>query len=110
MTGQRRPTATEAQWQSTVIDYARLRGWRIHHQRPARTADDRWRSAITGHAGWPDLAMARTGRLVVAELKSERGKPTADQDTWLRLLRSAPGVEVYLWQPSDWPEVEAVLK
>lgn len=109
MTGRRRLRETETQFQAAVVDLAKVRGWRIHHQRPARTEDDGWRSAIIGHKGWPDLALARTGRLVIAELKSERGQPTPDQEAWLELLRTVPGVEVFVWRPSEWPEVERTL-
>ena len=34
---QLRDAATEDEWKDTVIDYATLRGWLVHHDRPART-------------------------------------------------------------------------
>jgi hypothetical protein len=48
-------------------------------------------------------------RVLVVELKSERGKPTAEQRRWLDALEAA-GAEHYLWRPSSWPEVERVLR
>lgn len=118
MTG-RRVTAsqlrqTEAQWQTVVVDYARLRGWLLHHGRPLRTVDGEWRTAITGDRGFPDLVMVRRERLVVAELKSETGRAGPGQAAWavgFQLVAAASGgaVEFHHWRPSAWPEVERVL-
>lgn len=105
----RRPAMSEADFLALVIDYARLRGWRLTHSRPARTADG-WRTAITGDAGFPDLLLVRPPRLVFAELKSSTGRATPDQKHWLMLLGQVPGVEVFQWRPGDFGEVEEVLR
>jgi hypothetical protein len=91
----------ERDFQAAVVELARLSGWRCYH-----TYDSR-RSAH----GFPDLVLVRDGRLLFAELKSERGRVTADQRAWLSLLEGCPGVEVYVWRPlaSSWPEIERVL-
>lgn len=60
--------------------------------------------------GFPDLVLCKPGRLLFIELKSATGKVTEDQMRWLELLkRSVPGVEVYLWRPSDWPSIATIL-
>lgn len=100
---------TEADLQAKVIDLARLRGWRIHAERAARTATG-WRTPIQGHAGFPDLVLARRGRLLIAELKSQRGRLEGHQEEWLDELRSVAGVEVHVWRPSDWPDIERTLR
>lgn len=46
---------------------------------------------------------------VFAELKAEAGKLSAWQETWLQGLR-ATGAEAYCWRPSDWAELEGVLR
>lgn len=92
---------TEAELQVAVIDLARLRGWLVHHTRPARLSSGGWRTPIQGHAGYPDLTMARGGRLVFAELKSQRGRLTPDQAVWINELNGTVA-EVYVWRPSDW--------
>jgi hypothetical protein len=98
---------TEADWQDQVIDYAHLKGWRVAHFRPARTAHG-WRTPVTADgAGFPDLVCVRE-RVVIAELKSEKGKITAEQARWIGALVKARA-EVYVWRPSDWPQVERVL-
>jgi hypothetical protein len=60
--------------------------------------------------GFPDLVCVKPGRLIFAELKSQRGKLTTEQQTWLSLLaRSIPGVEVHTWRPDDLPTIVAIL-
>ena len=100
---------TEAQWQGRVLDLAKLCGWRVAHFRPARTAAG-WRTPVEADGvGYPDLTMVREGRLIVAELKSEAGRVTPEQRQWLAELSSVPGLEVFLWRPSDWPDVQRLL-
>ena len=99
---------SEKEFQRSVIEYARMMGWRIHHTRPALTQSGRWITPVQGDVGFPDLVLCRPPRLIFAELKSERGKPSTDQMEWLDALRAC-GVEVYLWRPSDWETVVDVL-
>jgi len=103
------PTAvTEADWSRRVIETALLFGWRVAHFRPARTAKG-WRTAMSGHAGYPDLTLLRRGRLILAELKAGRGVPTPDQSEWLREFGLVGGVEAYVWRPEMWQEVYLAL-
>lgn len=90
---------TERSFMAQVIRYAELMGWRAYH-----TFDSR-RSA----AGFPDCVFVRRPRCVFIETKAERGRLTDDQRAWLAELRAC-GQEVYLFRPSDWREVEEVLK
>lgn len=83
-----------------MVDLARLLGWAVY-----RT----WIS-IRSPAGFPDLILARPGRpLILAELKSDRGRLTPAQEAWLDLLKQVPGVEVYVWRPADLEAIAAVL-
>ncbi len=99
---------TEAQFQDTVTEYATLRGWRWTHFRPAKT-DKGWRTPLQGSRGFPDLVLVRGLRLIFAEVKSERGILSADQKEWQDDLELVPEIEYYLWRPSDWDKIEAVL-
>jgi hypothetical protein len=54
------------------------------------------------------LIHERRGLVVVAELKSEKGRVPPEQKRWLKAFRAA-GVPAYLWRPSDWAEVCEVL-
>ena len=89
---------SEKEWQATVVEYATLHGWLAYH-----TYDSR-RSV----PGFPDLVMVRPGRLVFAELKSEKGKIQESQQEWIDTLALA-GQKCHVWRPSDWSTVEKVL-
>ena len=80
------------------IDLARLLGWRVHHCRPAMSRSGKWATHIQGDPGFPDLVLAKEGRVLFVELKSQRGKTTDDQESWLFDLDEQAGV----WRPSDW--------
>lgn len=97
---------TEGQFLDQVQALAKLLHWEfIYHVHYSH------RSAY----GWPDLVLGRIeadghGRLVVAELKSEKGKLTGPQERWLGFWRTISGAEVFVWRPSDWPQIEEVLQ
>lgn len=91
-------TITEAELQTMVIRTAGLYGWRCHHSRAAQNRNGKWSTALQGDIGLPDLVLARDGQVLLVELKSGTGKPTADQDLWLE----AAGNHGRLWRPSDW--------
>jgi len=90
----------EKDFLQAVRDYARLMGWTDYHT---------WRS-IHSPAGFPDLVLVRPPRLLFVELKVGRNRLTPAQEQWLNLLRRCAGAEVYLWTPSDWTEIERVLR
>ena len=102
---------TEKDFQRTVVEYAQALGYLVYHQ-----VDMGRKDPETGRVsysrrigpGFPDLVIAGHGRVIFAELKSEKGKLTEDQKAWQEVLyRDA---EWYLWRPSDWPEIEFNLK
>lgn len=114
---------SEAAFQDKVITLARLRGWVVHHCRPCRT-EKGWRTAITGNAGFPDLVLAREGHVIVAELKSARGRLSDAQAYWLAQLsntdpdewqtgdltiRFLPALTVAVWRISDLKNIAEVL-
>ena len=90
---------TEADFQNTVIELAELHRWLVYHTHDSR------RSA----PGFPDLTMVRDGKLVFAELKTEQGLLTDDQWNWVEELRQARQL-MYVWRPSDWREIEEILR
>lgn len=101
---------SERAFQAAVLEVARLQGWRVFH------AHDSRRQIKPGvhvgdrdAAGFPDLVLCRPPRLVVAELKAEKGRLQGRQREWLELLVHVPGVESYLWRPSNWDDLVKVL-
>ncbi len=95
-------SATEAEFQTLVIDYAHLMKWRVAHFRPAQTGKG-WRTAMEGDPGFPDLVLARDGVVILAELKSEKGQLSASQLQWSIVA------DALVWRPSDWPEIQKLL-
>ena len=94
---------SEKRFSQRVFDLARLCGWlaaRYPTFRPTGTTP-----------GFPDLVLVHHGwgRLIFAELKMPKGRLSAAQDGWLAALRAVPGVEVYVWYPSDWDAIEMKL-
>ena len=92
------PPISEKQWMAQVVELAGILGWETYHA---------WLS-IHSPRGWPDLVLCRPPRLVLAELKAERGQVSEAQDHWLTLLAEC-GVEVHVWRPSDLPAVRDAL-
>jgi len=94
------PAITEREFLRQVAELARLYRWRVYHP---------WLS-IRSDRGWPDVAMVRPPRLVLAELKTARGKVSPHQAEWLDLLGACPGVEVFLWRPDDIQRIAEILR
>lgn len=98
----------EADFQKQVVEIAHYYGWIVHHSRPAMLPGGKW--ATHGiDSGFPDLVLAHKERGVIfAELKSEKGRVSESQMTWLEALR--PNAKVHLWRPSQLSEVIKTLK
>lgn len=92
---------TEQQLLDAVIELAGWYGYLIHHDRPARTTTG-WTTAIQGHRGFPDLLLAhpKTGTIITAELKSEKGRVTPEQQQWLDTLKHT--IRTFTWRPEHW--------
>ncbi len=92
---------SETEFQSQVIDLAHIHGYRHMH---VRRTIGRHRQWVTGTStiGWPDLTLWAPlhHRIMFAELKTETGKLSADQELVLTELVSA-GAHVHLWRPSQ---------
>ena len=96
-----RPENTEKAWLAQVRYLAKTLGWQFWHP---------WLTIYSAR-GWPDVALVRPPRLIFAELKTEKGKVSPEQQEWLDLLRSVGGnVEVYVWRASDFDEVVRILR
>lgn len=96
---------SEADWVTRIIDTAHLYGWLVTHFRPART-ERGWRTAVQGDTGFVDLVLAKAGRVLHVEAKTDTGKVRPDQLTWAMAL----GPTYRLWRPRDWDQVLAELR
>lgn len=99
---------TEAAFQKRVIEYAMRCGWWVAHF-PRANPEGRWRTPVSANAkGYVDCTLVRGPALIFAELKAEKGRLRPEQKVWIEKLM-ATGNEVYVWRPSDWPEIERRL-
>jgi hypothetical protein len=85
---------TETELQSAIEDLCKWLGVRYYHT---------W-SAKNSVAGWPDMALVtRDGRFLLRELKTDKGKLSAAQKSWIGDLRRC-GLDADIWRPCDWPD------
>jgi hypothetical protein len=83
---------SEEEWQGIVLKLAGLYGWALTYH-----THDSTRS----NPGWPDLVLHRPpGELLIVELKTDTGRVSKAQQTWLAAL-ACSGVETAVWRPRD---------
>lgn len=106
-------TISERDFQAQLVEWARSFGWRVHGERAAQFRDGRWGTHIQGDVGWVDLVLVRGPRLIFAELKVGKNKPTPQQYAWHQALFDAragsPHIEVHVWRPEQWSEILVTL-
>ena len=104
----------EVDFHATVAGMMKAFGWNlIYHTHNSERSE----------SGFPDLFAIKSGkypRMLIAELKREKGQPTPEQHQWLQELQAFHcqgwipdrgfSVEVYLWRPSDLDDIERILK
>ena len=104
---------SEKDFLAQVVDYARLKGWMVAHFYDSR------RSIGAGFPDlvlckewfkWEDIANYGSATLCFLELKREKGKPTQAQQEWLDILSKVPSVIAKCVHPSEWQEIEDILK
>jgi hypothetical protein len=95
--------ATEAECQTTIIETARLAGWKVAAFRPAQTRHG-WRTAVQGDgAGWPDLALFHpaTRRTMFVELKRHPYKLQPEQAAWGETLIACGHIWRVVYVPDE---------
>jgi len=93
---------TEAELQKRITDLCDWLALKWHHETDSRKSKK----------GFPDLVICGVRGIIFAELKSERGRVTIEQDEWLLALLNSNAQQVYvrLWRPSGWDAIEEELK
>lgn len=100
----------ESELVAVILELGMRLGFMACHFRPALT-NKGWRTAVQGDVGFPDIVLAKYGRVIVAECKSKVGRVTKEQEAWLLRLVSVAN-EAYVWRPEDWlsGKIEKVLR
>ena len=104
---------SEKALESYVKELADLYGWQYYKQVTGVICPHCHRPGFSKRdgPGFPDLVLAHPcGRLIFAELKSQKGKLREGQPEWLALLNTGRGREVYLWRPSDMDTIALILQ
>lgn len=102
------PAMSEKEFQAQVIQLARLHGWIVAHFRPAQTRKGKWVTPVAADGkGYPDLVLVRD-RVIFAELKTDTGKLTPEQEQWHERLKAA-GAQAEVWRPMFFQLIEAAL-
>lgn len=100
----------ESQLQAAIVELAKLEGWLVFHPMPVQNQSGRWRTALQGDRGFPDLVLAHKDRGVIfVELKSTIGRVSEYQQLWIDTLKQA-GAEVYVWRPVDIHQARIMLR
>ena len=102
------PAMTEAELLKSVKELAQIFGWEFYHPY----------LSIRSAKGWPDVALCRPPRLILAELKRDGKDPTVSQQHWLDLLNACADealgewcpLEVYVWRPADLEQIVHILR
>lgn len=96
-----RIVVTEADLREQIRMLCNLYGWKMYFT---------W-SSIHSPRGFPDLVLVNPeqGRVIFAELKSEKGKVTEDQRECLDALKAC-GQIVYVWRPADVEAIAEILR
>ena len=98
--GHRGDKVNETDFSTQIVDLFKLFGYKYYHTHDSR------RSV----AGFPDYVAVKGSRVLFIELKKEKGTLSPEQVVWGEILSKCPGVEYYIWRPSQADEVEAILK
>jgi hypothetical protein len=106
---------SEKAFQHEVIELLHLFGYRVAHFMPVMNAKGQWRTPVAADAkGFPDLVAVRPEgkrpkRMIFAELKTDKGRISAEQAAWLANLDAA-GAETYIWRPRDWNSITKICR
>lgn len=100
---------SERQLQAAIVELAKWKGWLVFHPMPVQNSAGRWRTAVQGDIGFPDLVMAHKDHGVLfVELKTTVGRISEFQQKWIDTLEAA-GANVYVWRPRDIQEARKIL-
>lgn len=84
---------TESDLRKEVVGLAHALGWKVFSLPIAKT-----RRPVKDATGYPDLTLAKDGRVLWIELKTDDGYLSAEQFAWMKVIGSA----YIVVRPGDW--------
>lgn len=94
------PVLSEAQLRERVVVLAHAYGWKVFSLPISKT-----RRPVKNASGYPDLTLARYGRVLFIELKQEKGVLSEEQLRWMRELP-----DCFVIRPSNLPALDGMLR
>lgn len=91
---------TEAELQATIVEVAQTFGWLVFHDRDSRT----------NASGFPDLVLVKRPRVLLVELKAEKGRLNPDQRVWIDELSGCDTIASGVIRPADLDRMLATLR
>lgn len=93
---------SEKQYQLQIKSLLKEHGWTVHTTYDPRHVNPK---------GFPDITAwnSRLERMLFAEIKDTDGDVSAEQKAILNDLSLIPGIETYVWYPSDWPSIYEMI-
>jgi len=104
---------TEKDFQTWVVGILQLFNWPYIHNRAGMNRRGQWSTPLSGHQGFPDFLAVKDTRVLLIELKSDKGKTSEHQEVWRNALTPAVAegkVEYYLFRPGDRDKITEILK
>jgi VRR-NUC domain. len=92
-------TMTERQLQDAIIEAAKRMNWLCYHVYDSRRSVP----------GFPDLVLLKGQRMMVLELKTDKGRVRPEQHVWLDAFVQA-GITAKIIRPADLDDVLAQLQ
>lgn len=89
----------EVALQRKVIEFAMWHKWWAHHALAAYRGG-KYATHQLGQKGFPDLVLARSGVVLMVELKMDGKYPGPEQRAWAVQI----GAQYRLWRPIDWSD------
>lgn len=91
---------TERDYQDLIISAAKTFGWTCYHTYLSRRSEP----------GFPDLCLVKPPTLIFLEVKTEHGRVGPRQAHWIAILGAVPGVIARIVRPSQFSEIELLLR
>ena len=95
-----RPAISEEAFFEQIRELAQRTHWKLYHTYDSRRSYGGFFDVVAGKAGHP---------LVLAELKTEKGKLTPDQMEWQEIVRQSTGLQQYLWRPAQLQAIADIM-
>ena len=93
-------TISEKEYLASVKAVAQALNWKVYHTLRSTGSDK----------GFLDLVLVRGDTCLFIELKSQKGKVSADQQDWIDALSKVMVVKAGVARPSDWPQLQRLLE